>query len=88
MRSLFLHFFFWLIITTGLIRIFTGTGWIEQVGWAYNSIRRLKSLRRRALVSHPTSKTHVQSDGRSVDAEMRKPRSMRRYHAATHTGRL
>ena len=49
---------FWLITTTGLHRVFTCTRWLEDVGWTYNSNRRLQSLRRKAPVSHPTSKSN------------------------------
>jgi hypothetical protein len=72
MRPLCTLFLF--IITTGL---FTCTRWLEDVGWVYNSNRRLKSLSRKAPVSHPTSKTHGQSEGRFVDADAQKPPSMR-----------
>lgn len=80
MRPLCTLFLF--IITTGL---FTCTRWLEDVGWVYNSNRRLKSFRRKAPVPHPTSKTHGQSEGRSVDADAQKPPSMRWYHAPIHT---
>lgn len=84
MKPLFLHFFFSLIIITRLFRVFICTRWLEDVGWAYKSNRKRKSLRRKVPVS--PSETHGQSEGRSAVADVQKPRSMRRYHAPIHKG--
>jgi hypothetical protein len=82
MRPVFLHFF-WPIITTGFFRVVTCTRWLlEDVGWAYSIIvTEDLSPSGKHRFSHPTSKTHGQSEDRSVDTDAQKPRSMRQNHA-------
>lgn len=64
MRLLFLHFS--LAYHTNLFRVFTC---MSGLGWACNSNRILKSLRRQVPASHCTSKPHGQFEGRFIDAD-------------------